>query len=235
MTGFFFLIFFLTDTLTAKYEAKLKSERQAQEKEYYFAQCQLMQESIEAMKLYRHDVKLHLSTLRGYAVGNKPEEAAAYLDGLLGDITKGDAYSSTGHTAIDSIINHKLRYAAAQNIKLEVDIFSPPVINADVADLVVILGNLLDNALDAVAKVENKTISLALKFTKSNLFIKVDNTFDGEVKYVNNIIATRKTDGDHGYGLKNIRKAVERYNGHLDIRPRDGVFSVSALLYLNDA
>ncbi|MCL2841755.1 MAG: GHKL domain-containing protein [Defluviitaleaceae bacterium] len=238
--GINFLIFYLYDTLSAVYEDKLASALHTQEKEYYFAQCQLMQESAEQVKTIRHDMKFHLATARDFTANNKASEATDYLGSLLDDINTGEVYSNTGNIAFDSIINYKLKTAAEDNIKVEIDVLVPKNLNIDTVDVVIILGNLLENALEAVTKVDDKVIKLNIEASKGNLFIKVDNAFDGEVKYAKGkngaekVIATRKDGDNHGYGLKNIRKAVEKYNGHLDITHDDGVFSVGVLVFAED-
>jgi len=235
-TGFIILLFYILDTIAAKHEDKIKSALQAQEKEYYYAQCQLMQASVENIKSLRHDMKLHLATARDFISTDKTDEATAYLTGLLGNIEESDAYSNTQNTAFDSIINFKLNNAKDENIKLDIRLLIPPALNIEVADIVTIIGNLLDNALDAVAKVEDRRIKLDIEYSRESLFIQVENTFDGVVKY--NIedkrISTRKNSGEHGHGLKNIRKSVEKYNGHIDIAHDENIFTVTVLLYVDD-
>ena len=232
-----FSLYFL-NTISKAYEDKLKSALHTQEKEYYFSQCQLMQESAEQVKSIRHDMKLHLSTVKGYSSKIKADEITDYVSGLLGDIGESEVYSDTGNIAFDSIINFKLKNAVNDNIKPDINVLVPPSINIEVADVVTILGNLLDNALDAVAKVEDKRIKLNVKLNKGNLVIKTENTFDGEVRYAKGkngaekTIITRKEAGDHGHGLNNIRKSVEKYDGHVDISHDGNIFSVSVLLYV---
>ena len=225
------LTLYLQNVLAVTYQDKLQSALHTQEKEYYYAQCQLMQESVDKMKTYRHDVKMHLSAIQGFAAKINAHDIIAYLDSLMGSITINEIYSDTGNTAFDSIINFKLKDAVEDNIKVDVSVLAPPTLNIEVVDIVTILGNLLDNALDAVAKVEDKVINLHVKASKGNLLIKVENTFDGNVKYAGKAIATRKTGDGHGYGLKNIRRAVERYNGYVDISHDGGVFAVQVLVY----
>ncbi|MDR2591168.1 MAG: GHKL domain-containing protein, partial [Oscillospiraceae bacterium] len=100
-------------------------------------------------------------------------------------------------------------------------------------------GNLLDNTLDAVSKVEEKFIKLDIEYSRESLFILVENTFDGAVKYAEEAddkgkqIITQKIGGEHGHGLKNIRKSVEKYNGHFEIRHEGNIFSVTILLYVD--
>jgi len=240
MFGINLLTLYLHDTLLAAYEDKLKSMLHTQEREYYFNQCQLMQESADSMKSFKHDITSHLSTLKDYSIKSGADKVTDYLVGLLGDIAKTEAYSNTGNVAFDSVINYKLRNAKADGMGLDIRVFVPPVLHLEVADAVTILSNLLDNALDAVAKVGEKVIKLEVEYSKGGLFIKADNSFDGKVKYADDKageekrLVTLKSDGEHGHGLKNIQKAIDKYNGYIKISHTDDMFSVVVFLYVDE-
>ena len=235
-----FAIFFLYNRLSKAVENNVKSALHAQEKDYYYAQCQLMQESVENIKSIRHDMKFHLATARDFIANNKTDEASDYLNGLIGDIVENVMYSNTKNISFDSIINFKLNNAKQENIKLDIRLLIPPSLNIEVTDIVTIMGNLLDNALDAVSKVEDKMIKLDIEYSRESLFIQMDNTFDGVVQYAKETnedgkrVVTRKGSGEHGHGLKNIRKSVEKYNGHFDISHEGNIFSAVVLLYVSD-
>jgi sensor histidine kinase regulating citrate/malate metabolism len=107
----------------------------------------------------------------------------------------------------------------------------PVILNIETADIVTILGNLLDNAVDVVAKTENKMINLDIEYNRGSLFIQINNTFDSVVKYDNEHIVTLKDSDEHGYGLKNIKRSVEKYNGYVDISHKENIFSVAIILY----
>jgi len=228
------LIFFVYESLSAAYEDKHKSVLHAQEKEYYFAQCQTMQESVERMKAFRHDVKIHLAAAKDYAVKGKAAEAAAYLGTLLENISETDTYSETGNIAFDSIINYKLRNAKTQQIELDLTLAVPPVLNMNMVDIVTILGNLLSNALEAVAKVEDRIIKLDIEFSKGCLFIKMENSFDGILNYREDQLISRKVGEEYGYGLQNTKQTIEKYDGYMKISHTDNLFSVVVFLYVED-
>jgi len=227
------LIFFVYENLSAVYEDKQKQKLDAQEKEYYFAQCQTMQESIERMKAFRHDVKSHFATAKDYATRGKTEETVAYLGALLEDISEVDIHSETGNIAFDSIINYELRNVKTKQIELDLTLVVPPVLNVDMVDIVTILSNLLSNALEAVEKIKIKTIKLDIEFSKGCLFIKIDNSFDGVVNYRGEQIISRKGEESHGYGLQNIKQTIEKYDGHMKISHTDNLFSVVVFLYVD--
>jgi len=234
------LTFYLFDSLSAAYEDKLKSALHAQEKEYYYSQIQLMQESHEHIKAIRHDIKTHLGAVRGYSIEINANEITDYVSSLLGDVSKDEVYCDTGNIAFDSIINFKLKNAKERNIRPKLHMSIPRTLNIEVSDIVTILGNLLDNALDAADKAPDKMLRIDIEYNRGCLFIKVDNSFDGEVKYKTQRasnekhIATHKEPSEHGHGLKNIRKAVQKYNGKVDIGHEGNVFSVAILIYVDD-
>jgi signal transduction histidine kinase len=233
------LIFYFQYILSAAYEEKLKSTIYAQEKEYYYSQSQLMQQSVEQIKSIRHDMKLHLATIKGYSIKINADEISKYINSLLDDINLSEIYSDTGNIAFDSIINFKLNRAVENNISTDVNVFIPPNLNIEVPDIITVLGNLLDNALEAMAYVEDKIIKLNVSYEKGGFFISIENTYDGFVNYSTNSendimqIATRKDNNEYGHGLKNIRKVVDKYNGYIDITHDDNIFCVEILLYLN--
>ncbi|MCL1883436.1 MAG: GHKL domain-containing protein [Defluviitaleaceae bacterium] len=211
----------------------VKSALHAQEKEYYFTQCNLMQESIEQMKSIRHDIKMHLATINGYATKIDAYEIENYVSSLVENIDEIEIYSNTGNIAVDSIINYKLRNAKQEGIKIKTKLQIPSVLNVEAADLSIILGNLMDNALNAVstlAENEEKKIKLDIEYSKEALVIHLNNSFDGIVKYNENTLVTRKDENHHGRGIKNIKKAVQKYNGYVDITHEDKMFSVAILL-----
>ena len=238
ISGAILIFLFLYNNLSKVVEDTLKSALHTQEKEYYFSQCRLMQESMEKVKSIRHDIKNHLAMLTNYTAGNKA--ATDYLNSLINNIENSEVYSDTGNIALDSIINFKLKNAKADNIELDLNVAVPPEINVEVTDIVTVVGNLLDNALEAVAKTTNKMIKLDIEFVKGGLFAKVENSFNGEICYItdNNEdgkrIASLKGDEEHGYGLKNIQQSIEKYNGHMKISYTESIFSTIVFLYISD-
>lgn len=142
-------------------------------------------------------------------------------------------YSKTGNIYLDSIINFKLSEAEQLGTKLQyrVEAASDQVI--DPRDLTIILGNLLDNAITAVTSVSNKTIHFLYRETKGRIIISISNSYDGTVIMKNQKIISRKKDTRiHGYGLKNIEKTVDKYNGTVKILHDDNMFTVKLLLYV---
>jgi len=236
MFGISVFVFFLLDRISAAGEARLEAAIRARESDGYLAQLRLMQESAEQTAAIRHDMKVHLAAIGGLAAESKPEDVSAYIAGLLGSMDAAKLLSDTGNPVFDSVINYKLRNAERDGVKPELRLRIAPDMNVAPSDAAAILGNLLDNALDAVARVDvdDKKIWLDIEYNNESLFIKVKNAFDGVVKYAqkNGLPVTRKPDGG-GHGLRNIQRAVEKYDGLIKIAHNGNVFSVTILLYLD--
>ena len=231
------------DTLSAAYNEKVRLMVDATEKEYYLSQCKLMQESVENVRSAKHDMRLHLATIKFFSTKVEKnlidaDEITNYINGLLEDIDKTEIYSNTGNIVVDSIINYKLSRVKDENINLDMRLLIPASINIETADIVSILGNLLENALEAVVKTDDKMLKLDMEYDKECLFIQINNSFDGVVHYEPNgikgesQIASIKNSDKHGYGLKNIKRSIEKYNGHMAITHEGNVFSVAAVLYV---
>gem|GEM_PF-251583 len=240
--GINIFVFYLLDRISASHAARLEAALAAQEKDYYAAQCRLMQETVEQTSSARHDMKTHLVAISGYAAKINAREISAYLAPLIGAIGEMRLCSSTGNIAFDSIINYKLKNASKENIRLETRLRIPPALDMEFSNIAVILGNLLDNALEAVANAPEKLITLDIEHSRQTLFIKAKNTFDGIVAYAaknpqpQDLPLTRKTGGSaggsHGHGLKNIARAVAKYDGRMNIAHEGGIFSGAILLYI---
>ena len=242
--------YYLMNGLANAHEQAMSLTIEQQEKKMYLAQNQLMLETIHEVKSVRHDMKLHLSALMHHIYTN-PEEALSYIRELSGDIASSEVYSETGNTVLDGILNYKFKSAKADKIEVELDVFVPAELDVKSYDLMIILGNLLDNALEAVAKVEKKHIRVHIHYQQGNLFIKVENTFDGQLSLAEGTGAQKagklkrakagsekagklksiKAASDHGYGLGNIQKSVEKYNGIFHYHHEDNWFFADVMLY----
>ena len=161
-------------------------------------------------------------------------DLSTHLEKYAETIEVQKCYSQSENTIVDSIINFKLKNADIDGISVETEITVPPKINIEVSDLVTILGNLLDNSLTALLSVlQNKKLYLKILYDRGRVIISVKNTYSTPVKYTNGEIVTSKTGaGNQGYGLKNIRKSVDKYEGYMEIDHSEGVFSVDIIMFV---
>jgi signal transduction histidine kinase len=146
------------------------------------------------------------------------------------DIIKSIIY--TGNKSIDSLLNYKISVASEKNIKIEI-VIDKNISDISDVDLCRILGNLLDNAIEACEKenTENKTIILHMTTKNSCLLICVKNSISESVISTNPDFTTTKQDKEiHGIGLKSIKSIVERYSGCLKISEEDKFFILYVVL-----
>ena len=109
----------------------------------------------------------------------------------------------------------------------------PDIIHIEDDDLVVVIGNLLDNAMEAVRELkENKYIQVKIKYDRECLVVKIVNSFDGKIMIKRGKIQTRKENREfHGIGLQSVKNVVDKYQGDLQYEYKDNRFSVVVLIY----
>lgn len=230
-----FICLYMYNSLSSLYQAKMNEALLKQEKSYYLNQCELMKESTDQLKAFRHDMKNQFFMFKEMCDKKMYDELSAGLGKYAEDIETHKCYSQSENMIIDSIVNFKLKNADIDNISVETEISVPSKINMDISDLVTILGNLLDNSLTALSSVkENKKLYLKIAYNRRRIILSVKNTYSTPVKYSDGEIITSKADADnHGYGLSGIKKAVEKYDGYLEIDHDGGVFSVDIIMFTN--
>lgn len=214
---------------------KTKVELISYQNKYYKNQLDTIEAAEAAFKSLRHDLKNHLVILSNLLKEESPDRAREYLSAMCEQFDSSKGLSNTGNSSIDSLINYKLRSLATHNISLSYRAEIPSKLQIDSFDLTVILGNLLDNALEALERLpasENKKLQLFLKYDRGRLLITVANTYDGVVASSHTGLLTRKKNPlFHGIGLKNVRAAADKYQGHLKISHEQKLFTVHVILY----
>lgn len=227
-----FLIIYLYDMISKNYMERIQSELVEREKNYYLKQAELLQQGEKELKDFRHDMNNHLYAL-GSMLREGEGEAKRYIENLTKKIKQTNAYCQTGNIALDSVINYKLTEAEEWNIRIEMEITLPSGIQEEIVDVIAIIGNLLDNAIEASKTIdENRFLFLKMKYKCGVLFITVKNAYDGIISCQNGEIRTRKDDKAlHGIGLKSVRTVVEHYNGNMEIEYDEQVFCVRIMIY----
>lgn len=175
-----------------------------------------------------HDFHNHIGILRQLLSHKKVEEAMQYLNGLQTPVQEMTNTVWTGDDAVDYLINSKAIKAQAGDIKYQTQVEFPRHTNLRNIDLCAILGNLLDNALEAARQVPEKDrrfIRLTIRRINQMLVIKVENSFATLPIQDNGALKTSKTEkGLHGWGLKSVRTAAEKYDGMLKTSYGDNIF-----------
>lgn len=216
-------------------EANTEKEILAYRSRLYESQLNLIKESTLEIRKIKHDFANHLTAITALIAADNREDALNYTDKIIQLLGSKTPWSKTGNITIDSIINYKLKDVEEKNIKVQCNIWCPEDISIDPFDITVIIGNLLDNAIEALDKVneDNRVLDIILKYDRGRFFLKLENTFDGTILKCSNTPETRKSDHlNHGIGLENVKSAISKYQGNLDISITADKFTAKVMLFV---
>lgn len=185
------------------------------------------------MRGWRHDYHNHIQVLKAHMGLEQYGQAAEYLDKLEQDLTTVDTVLKTGNVMVDAILNSKLTMIMERKIQVDATAIVPQDIAISGIDLSVLIGNLLDNAMEACMQLEEKDrfIRIYIDIIKKQLYISVTNSMVGTAKRTGNVFISGKQ-GNHGFGLLRIDSIVAKYNGFINRQTENGVFATEVMLPL---
>lgn len=187
--------------------------------------------ALEEARNLRHDFRQHLLVINDLAKQGKTEELIGYIEPFLQTSSEKHRQHFKNYV-LDAVASHYVELAEKQNTKLIWNIGLPEKLPFKLSDICALLGNLLENALNATSKLPEEkrqvTIAMGLK-SDAVLVISVKNPFTGIIRKDKDgfPIAAAK---DHGIGLKSISNTVKRYNGSISIDTDNGIFDVGLIL-----
>ena len=211
-----------SDRRIAAYQNKLLARQIAEVENLYLT-----------MRGWRHDYHNHLQTLKARIDMGQGAGAREYLDRLEQDLDGIHALAETGNVSVDAILNAKLSLVLKQGIDLNFKATVPKSLTVSDIDLCVILGNLIDNAMESCEKVEEgqRFLRLYIGVLKQQLYISISNATTEIVRKIDAAYISTKR-GNHGHGLKRIDRVVEKYGGYVNRHNEPGVFATEILLPL---
>lgn len=223
------MVFVLFTECTNVYSKSRENALLLQQVQYQKHHYKDLESANREVRELRHEMKNQLKTAAYlYEQGSK-SELSDYLQETLDRLTTIDHVIATGHLEIDALLNIKLRELEEISAQCSTDILIPSDLELPFTDMVVLLGNLFDNAKEACETLPaaKRWVSLTIRYTEGSLWINMKNPFQ-EFSAV-----TKKQDRlAHGLGLKNIEKTVQKYNGTLADSAQDHIFSIDLILYL---
>ncbi len=193
-------------------------------------QYQQSRESIDAINVKCHDIRHQIRQLgREGAVVD-----GAVLDDIAREVDVYDARVETGNEALDTILTEKRLLCEREGIELGCVADGHALDFMAAADVYSLIGNALDNAIEAVDKVAEpgrRCISVVVREAMGVASIHVENYFDGTVSFRDGLPTTTKADRtSHGFGSRSMRLTVERYGGTLSMTTRDDTFHLNAMI-----
>lgn len=178
------------------------------------------------MRGFRHDYHTHIQSIKAYISMNQITEVTKYLNELETELDRVDSYVKSGNLMIDAILNSKITLADSKRIRINCKANVPKSILISDIDLCIILGNLLDNAIESCEKIdENKRfLRIYISIMKKQLYISIQNSAKEELNFnEKNYISSKR--GNHGLGMKRVKILIDKYDGYLNLQNEPGIFA----------
>lgn len=192
-----------------------------------------LNESLEQLSALKHDVRHHFSAIKSMLNEKKYEPALKYIEQFNQNELSRTLPALCENFTVDSIIKYYFSIAKERNIDFIADLNIPEDISINPIDLCVVLGNCLENAIDACDKlrdVTEKYIRIASRIVNSYLVLQIVNSFDGTVKKDGETFLSTKNEAAHGIGLSSIKETVSRSRGNVDIKHTNHEFQVDIIM-----
>lgn len=193
----------------------------------------ILNNSLEQLNTLKHDIRHHISSIKQMLTEKKYEQAQKYIEQFnQNELSKTIPTLCQNFTA-DSIIKYYFSIAVNKDIDFRTNLNIPEDININPLDLCVILGNCLENAIEACDKLEHgnkKYISLASQIVNSHLVFKIINSFNGNIIKNGELLQSTKNGASHGIGISSIGETVNKYKGNLDIKYTDHEFQATIIM-----
>ena len=227
--------FYLYSAMESIYLTNMENELSLQTTKIYKQQLDIIMNTQEQIRSLQHDMKYHIRELLSMANSNNMKEMASYLEEMNKETINSDEYSYSGNKELDGNLNYLLGEAHHRLKDVSAKVAVPEGDYMASFDMNVLLSNLLDNAIIAAEHSEEQYLHLEIYSEKSLMYITIENSFDGNINVENGKILSRKLDkARHGYGLKNVKRIVKKYNGTMDVRYTEKRFHVNIMVYLSN-
>ena len=203
-----------------------------------------VQNIYQTMRAWRHDYHNHMQSIKAMLEMGKKQELSEYLDNLEKDLDSIDIAIRTGNVGLDAILSSKVSIARKNNIEVNCTAKVPQDLKISDVHLCAIVGNLMDNAIEACEKMKccsaeshgdgpaaPRFIRVYIGLFKSQLYISVTNsTCEKKRRRLSELVTSKL--GEHGFGLGRIDKIAEKYDGYVNRKNEPGVFATEVMLPL---
>jgi len=183
-----------------------------------------------------HDMNNHLFMLQEYAREEDVVGLQRYIREVQQEYILGSRKTWTGNQALDFILNQKKTEAERQKIEFQIQADKSVYLPMTDSEICVLFGNLLDNAIEASAQIkeEKKWIKVSLGQQKEMFFLNITNNYTkAPVMQRGEYVTTKQQKDAHGYGIKSVKRIVEKYEGILNLHNAEGKFEVRMSFFSN--
>lgn len=206
----FYMAFEISDSINHKNQEYRLQEQRHELLEEYYKRVESHQHEIRTIK---HDLKNQLIMLSGYMEDSNQNKAVGQIDALVQKLSLSDTENFTTHLGINALLGAKYRLAQSEGIICEFTVKLPADIQIAENDLAIVIGNVLDNAIEACQHCSGRIyIQFKLVYYNNSLVLSCENSTNGQF----NTLKSRKTDTiNHGIGMGSIKRVVKQYSGSM--------------------
>lgn len=210
----------------------VRSEGVQRQLEGYSNQLAVLKGTEEKVRGLQHDLKHHLNELMLLAERDEASEIKNYIRHMDSFMTNEGEHAASGNTDIDSLLNLMLEAAKRELRDVTCKVCIPDVLDIEPFDMNVILGNLIDNAVLAAKQTQEQSLHIKISYRMGMLLIAVENSYAGSLKKEGErYLSTKEDSAGHGRGIENVKRIVEKYDGHMQINHENNRFRVKIFLY----
>nr|MBR4280951.1 GHKL domain-containing protein [Clostridia bacterium] len=233
MLATLFTTFWLSNSLILRHDTTRLQVSMSTRKQSEKQMAQESERLRRQMSLIRHEVSNQLSTLAALLDQGETQRARALLDEVCASLPAPSDEIRSGNTVSDAVLNQKIAQARAQGIAVTHDVcMNGPLAIRD-SDLSALLSNLLNNALEASAQINDPAIGIHIYPAKGYLCISIRNRADVDALRKNPLLQTTKEHPEaHGLGLEVVREIAERYHGMVDFSTEESFFVARIMLMM---
>ena len=206
----------------------------SQQVESYATQLQNMGQMWKQFRKYRHEMQQKSLLIQSYITQGKYDKIKNIYKDSLDILERERNIAQTGNISFDTIINYKAAVAEKNGISLKLDALVPFDMAFEEEDLYSLLGNLLDNAIEATEKVpENeRVICISVKMSGYTMHLEINNPYTGILRRKGSFyLTTKQNENEHGIGLRMVQDIGDRHHGKLSIKSEMNRFHVTLFIY----
>lgn len=222
----FYLLDILGENKDLKYKLALYENQAKSNYDYYARQVESNKKALAVI----HDIRKHMRVLESLKQSQISSQLQEYTDSFEALIEPLLVKQYSDSPILNIILNDKADYCKSRGIQLEIDIAPISFAFMKPIDITTILGNILDNAIEACEKSKERIIDLKISSFNELIYIELSNAYNGEVHMNANGRPQSKKGEGHGIGLENVENALMQYNGSIQFSVTEKLFSVEIML-----
>lgn len=185
----------------------------------------------ETARRLKHDMKNHIMVVNAYLLEDETEKARQYLSRVMDELNHIYTYIETGNSLLNYVLNQKLWRAHQMGIQIKAQIENLTFAAMESVDFVSLLSNILDNAVEgAGSRTGTPTLSVRVAAKRGYETIQVKNSVAHSVLSDNPKLSSSKGEESHGYGVRQIRDIVEKYEGLSRFYEEEEMFCVEVMI-----